>query len=448
MTGVRVTLPAAGRPKEELIAAMRRLASRDADWRSGRTWSLVYYAGDELTEFAKQAYMMFFSENALNPMAFPSLKRFEAEVVAMTAGLLGGDAGVVGNMTSGGSESLLMAVKTARDWARAHRPEVTTPEMVLPASAHPALLKAAHYFGVKAVRTEVGPDFRADVEATRRAITDNTVLMVGSAPSYPHGVIDPIKEMAALAAERNILFHVDSCLGGFLLPFARRLGYPVPDFDFSVPGVTSISADVHKYGFSAKGASVILYRNADIRKYQYFTTADWSGGLYGSPTMTGTRPGGAIAAAWAVMNYLGEQGYLRLAETTLRTARALMDGVNSVPGLYVLGQPDMSVFAFASDTIDVYVLADLMDAKGWHLDRQQLPPCLHLMVTPAHARVVDAFLADLREAAAKAASGQVGETPGMAAMYGAIARMPERGFVNDFLVGLLDDWTTVPPDEP
>ncbi len=457
--GPALTLPAKGRPADEILTRMRSLAGADANWRDGRTWSLVYYAGDELTDFAKQAYSLFFSENALNPMAFPSLKRFEAEVVAMTSSLLGGDCPgadrgpaasigpVVGNLTSGGSESLLMAVKTARDRARARCPEITAPEMVLPASAHPALLKAAHYFGLKAVRTEVGPDFRADLEATRRAITPNTVLLVGSAPSYPHGVIDPIPAMAAMAAERHIPFHVDSCLGGFLLPFARRLGYPVPDFDLRVPGVASISADIHKYGFGAKGASVILYRSAAIRRHQYFTMADWSGGLYASPTMTGTRPGGAIAAAWAVMNHLGEEGYLRLAETTMRTARTLMDGVNAIPGLHVLGRPDMSVFAFASDTLDVYVVADLMEAKGWHLDRQQLPPCLHLMVTPAHAKIVEPFLADLREAAAKVASGEAAGAPGMAAMYGAIAAAPEKGFVNDFLIGVLDEWTQVPRDE-
>lgn len=442
----RLALPADGRPKDELLARMRFLAAGDANWRDGRTWSLVYYAGDEFTDFLKQAYAMFLSENALNPMAFPSLKRFEAEVVAMTAGLLGGDGAVVGNMTSGGSESLLMTVKTARDRARALHPDITAPEMVLPASAHPALLKAAHYFGLTPVRTEVGADFRAGVKATRRAITDNTVLLVGSAPSYPHGVIDPIPEMAALAAERGICFHVDSCLGGFLLPFARRLGYPVPDFDFSVPGVTSISADIHKYGFAAKGASVILYRDADIRKHQYFTCADWSGGLYASPTMTGTRPGGAIAAAWAAMNHLGEEGYLRLAGATMRTARALIDGINATPGLHVLGRPDMSVFAFASDTLDVYLVADLMEVKGWHLERQQLPASLHLMVTPAHAKVVEPFLADLREAATKVASGEAAGTPGMAAMYGAIAAAPERGFVNDFLVSVLDEWTQVPDD--
>ncbi len=439
----RVKLPASGLARDELLDRMRSRRALDANWRDGRTWSLVYYGGEELTEVVKEAYALFFSENALNPMAFPSLKGFEAEVVAMTAHLLGGDERVVGNMTSGGSESLLMAVKTARDLARAARPEVTRPEMVLPESAHPALLKGAHYFGVRPIRTPVGPDLRADPEAVRRAVTADTILLVGSAPSYPHGVIDPIPELAALAAERGIPFHVDACLGGFLLPFARRLGYPIPDFDFRVPGVTSVSADVHKYGYGAKGASVILYRDSAMRRHQYFTFADWSGGLYGSPTMTGTRPGGAIAAAWAVMNFLGEEGYLRLTDVTMRTARTLMDGIRTIPGLRVLGRPDMSVFAFVSDKADIYALADAMDARGWHLDRQQLPPCLHLMVTPAHAGVVDRFLGDLRQAVEEVTAAPSPRGPGMAAMYGAIAAAPERSFVNDFLAEVMDGWTRV-----
>ncbi len=440
-----IRLPRRGTPGSELLARMYSFRGHDADWRAGKTWSLIYFGGEELTEVIKQAYLAFFSENALNPMAFPSLKRFESEVVAMTAGLLGGDEQVVGNMTSGGSESLLMVVKTARDRARALRPEITSPEIVLPASAHPALLKGAHYFGLTPVRVPVGPDLRADVRSMGEAITDRTVLMVGSAPSYPHGVIDPIAGLAELARERGVHFHVDACLGGFLLPFAARLGYPIPAFDFRLPGVTSISADVHKYGYGAKGASVILYRNADIRRYQYFTCADWSGGLYASPTMTGTRPGGAIAAAWAAMNFLGEEGYLRLAETTMRTARALMDGIAAIPGLRLLGRPDLSVFAFASDEADVYVVADAIEARGWHLDRQQLPPCLHLMVTPAHAAVVEPFLSDLREAVADAAAGRVSVPGGMAPMYGAIAAMPERSFVGEFLTSVLDEWTRSEP---
>ena len=285
-------LPKKGVASDMVLERMKALREQDANWHGGKTWSLVYHAGDQVTELLKEAYIMFFSENGLNPMAFPSLNTFEAEVVAMTGALLGGDAETAGNMTSGGTESILMAVKTAREWAKARRPGLGVPEMILPATAHPAFDKAAHYFGVKSVRIPILEDFRADVAAARAAISDTTILIVGSAPSYPQGVVDPIAELAQIAQEHDLLFHVDACVGGFMLPFVRRLGYPVPDFDFSVPGVTSISVDLHKYAYAAKGASVILYRNKALRRHQFFVQTDWSGGIYASPTMTGTRPGG------------------------------------------------------------------------------------------------------------------------------------------------------------
>nr|MBC7243739.1 aspartate aminotransferase family protein [Chloroflexota bacterium] len=377
---------------------MKALRQEDVQWQQGRIFSLVYYANDEITELLKEAYSLFFSENALNPTVFPSLRRLETEVVAMVAALLGGDDNVVGNMTSGGTESLLMAVKAARDWARAHKPDIQCPEMVLPITAHPALEKAAHYFGVKPVHFPVGNDFRADIAAARRAITPRTILLVGSAPSYPHGVMDPISELAQLAQERGLWFHVDSCVGGMMLPFVRRLGYPVPEFDFQVPGVTSISADLHKYGYTAKGASVILYRNRDFRRYQFFVHTDWPGGIYISPTMAGTRPAGPIAAAWALMHFLGEEGYLALADTVMKTALKLRQGIADIPGIHILGEPEMSIMAIASNKLNIYEIGDEMALRGWHLDRQQFPPSLHLTVTPAHAAVADLFLQDLADA--------------------------------------------------
>lgn len=286
-----VALPASRKPAEEVLNTMRRIRANDAKWREGKTWSLVFHAGDEVTALLQEAYGLFFSENGLNPMAFPSPKRFEAEVVAMIADLLGGDGQTAGNMTSGGTESLLLAVKTARDWARAKKPAIKEPEMILPSTAHPALDKAAHYFSVKPVHVPVGADFRADVPALKEAVTPNTILMVGSAPSYPQGVVDPIREIAQVAQENGALCHVDACVGGFMLPFVRQLGYEVPDFDLGVPGVTSISVDLHKYAYAAKGASVILYKDGDLRRHQFFVQSDWSGGIYASPTMAGTRPG-------------------------------------------------------------------------------------------------------------------------------------------------------------
>jgi glutamate/tyrosine decarboxylase-like PLP-dependent enzyme len=414
---------------------MREMRTEDARWQEGRTWSLVYNAGEDLRRLAAEAYTEFMSENGLSPLAFPSLRRFEAEVLSIAAELFHGDT-AAGTMTSGGTESILMAVKTARDFARAER-GISEPEMVLPATVHPAFQKAAHYFGVKALNIPVGPDFRADVNAMRAAIGPRTVLVVGSAPAYPHGVMDPLSELAALAQEKGVLFHVDACLGGFLLPFARRLGHDIPDFDFAVPGVTSLSADLHKYGYAAKGASLVLYRTPELRRHQFFTFANWSGGIYASPSMAGTRPGGAIAAAWAVLKYLGEEGYLRLARTVLDTSKALREGIAAIPGLKLLGDPRLSIFAFSSDSLDVYALGDAMEARGWKLDRQMMPPALHLMVTPAHAAVVEPFLADLRACAASLASGEPAPD-GSAAMYGMLGALPDKSEAEGFILQFMD----------
>lgn len=427
-----------GRTREQVLAEMRGLRKGDANWREGKTFSLVYNAGDDVSALLAEAYTLFMAENGLSPIAFPSLRRFEAEVGAITARLFHGPE-AAGSMTSGGSESVLMAVKTARDHARATR-GVREPQMVVPVSAHPAFDKAGHYFGVEVVHAPLAADFRVDVAAMEKLITDRTVLVVGSAPAYPHGVIDPIAEIAALAQRHGVLCHVDACLGGFLLPFAERLGHPVPAFDFRVPGVTSISADLHKYGYAAKGASIVMYRDRALRQHQFFTRGDWPGGLYASPTMTGTRPGGAIAAAWAVMQYLGEEGYLAKAREVLATSEALMAGVRATPGLRILGAPQLTVFAFASDTVDVFALGDAMEARGWKLDRQQHPPSLHLMVTPAHTKVVEPFLADLRACTEALASGAPAPD-GSAAMYGMAGAMPRgdlEAFLGEFLGGLYE----------
>ncbi|QRO00023.1 aspartate aminotransferase family protein [Archangium violaceum] len=428
-------LASQGLSHQDVLSRMREMRTEDARWQEGRTWSLVYNAGEDLRRLAAEAYTEFMSENGLSPLAFPSLRRFEAEVLTIAAELFHGDT-AAGTMTSGGTESILMAIKTARDFARAER-GITEPEMVLPATVHPAFQKAAHYFGVKAINVPVGPDFRADVAAMRAAIGPRTVLVVGSAPAYPHGVMDPISELAALAQDKGVLFHVDACLGGFLLPFAKRLGHDIPDFDFAVPGVTSLSADLHKYGYAAKGASIVLYRTPELRRHQFFTFANWSGGIYASPSMAGTRPGGAIAAAWAVLKYLGEEGYLRLARTVLDTSKALREGIAAIPGLKLLGNPRLSIFAFSSDSLDVYALGDAMEARGWKLDRQMMPPALHLMVTPAHAAVVEPFLADLRACAASLASGEPAPD-GSAAMYGMLGAIPDKSEAEGFILQFMD----------
>ena len=488
MTGEMKRLPREGIDGETIHRALIELRGDDVRWRDGRAWSLVYHAGDELSAFVQRAYTTFFSENALNPGAFPSLRRMETEVVSMSADLLGGDEDVVGNMTSGGTESILMAVKCARERASAHRRGGNQPEMVLPATAHPAFDKAAHYFGVRAVRVPVDASYRATLKRMRKAVNRRTVLMVGSAPSYPHGVVDPIAELAPWAKHRGIPFHVDACIGGFMLPFVRALGRDVPPFDFAVPGVTSMSADVHKFGYAAKGASVVLYRDAELRKHQYFATTDWCGGIYASPSMTGTRPGGAIAAAWAVMHRLGFDGYLEIAGNVMASFDRLRAGVESVPELKVFGDPAMCILAFGSDTLDIYEVADQMQARGWHMDRQQFPPSIHLTVNPAHVGGEDQFIADLRESARMAdrdavdrwlekgkyallnaslrvlpgrlvskltevASAKMGmggsELPERSApMYGMVAALPNRGDIRKMVIDTLDQMTRYDPEAP
>ncbi len=432
-----MSLPDKGLSHDEVLSRVNGALGGDADWRHGRIFSLVYFAGDDVSDVIRDAYSAAIYTNGLGPAAFRSLKKMESEVIGMTAGLVGLPE-AVGNMTSGGTESILMALKTARDWARAER-GITEPEVVMPVTAHPAFDKAAHYLGMKRVPVPIGDDYRADIEAVRAAVTPNTVLVVGSAPCYPFGVIDPIPELAALAAESGIPCHVDACLGGFLLPFVERLGHDIPPWDFRVPGVESISSDLHKYGFAARGASTIMYRSKDYRRHQYFLKEDWPGGLYGSPTMAGSRPGGAVAASWAVMNYLGEDGYKQRADSIIKTTRHLIDGINGIEGLDVVGQPDMSVFAFTSDVLDIYAVGDALAEAGWFPDRQQDPPSLHVMVTPVHADVAAEFLSALEQAAAKVRAGE--QPPGgQAAVYGAIAKMedkaPVRAVISEFIDGM------------
>ncbi len=430
------TLPKTGTPRDAVMQQLKALHADDAKWKDGRTFSLVYFAGDEVSQLLKDAYSEFIAENGLSPVAFPSLRQMECEVVSMAASLLGGDDDVSGTMTSGGTESIMMAIKTAREWGRKVK-GIKRPHIIVPASAHPAFDKAMHYFDVDYSHAPLLPDFRVDVVAMAKLIRPETVLLVGSAPAYPQGVIDDITAIAAMAKSRGLLCHVDACLGGFFLPFARMLGRAMPAWDFAVDGVTSMSADLHKYGYAAKGASVVLYRSGALRRHQFFTYAGWNGGLYASPSFSGTRPGGAIAAAWAVMHHLGEAGYLTRAQSILDSTQAMQEGIRKIAGLQVLGEPVGGVFAFSSDSLNVYELGDAMDARGWKLDRQMNPPALHVMVTPAHAAVYPQFLADLTECAKSLAAGEPAPD-GSAAMYGMVGTIPDRAQVDDFLVEFLD----------
>jgi glutamate/tyrosine decarboxylase-like PLP-dependent enzyme len=331
----------------------------------------------------------------------------------------------------------MLAIKTYRDWAR-EKKGITKPEMVAPSSAHPAFDKAAHYFGVKLVRVPVGPDYRADVAATKKAVNRNTIVIIGSAPGFPHGVIDPIAELSELARRKRIGFHTDACLGGFVLPFARKLGFEVPPFDFRLPGVTSISVDTHKFGYAAKGSSVVLYRGTELRSHQYFTATDWPGGIYFSPTFSGSRPGALIATAWASLVSMGEQGYLEATRRILETAAAIKQGIRAIPELHVLGDP-LFVIAFASEAVDVFKVMERMSERGWSLNGLHKPAAVHLCVTLRHAQpgVADRFLEDLR-AAVEQVKANPGEKGTMAPVYGMAASVPFRGLVSDLLKKYMD----------
>jgi sphinganine-1-phosphate aldolase len=393
-----MALPSHGLGRDDVLAQLDAFKADDVRWRDGHAFTLAYSAGDDVLAVAEAAYAKFSSENALNTDAFPSLRKIQADVVDFVGGWLEAGTEGAGFMTTGGTESLLMAVKAARERGRKER-GVTTPNVVLPTSAHAAFEKGCYYFGLESRRVAVCDDWRADVGAMEAAIDENTVLVVGSAPQYPQGVIDPIEAIAALAQARNINCHVDACMGGVTLTYLARLGHAIPPWNFSVPGVTSISVDLHKYGYTAKGASVIMHRNKQLRSYQTFVTDNWLGGLYGSSGVLGTKGGGAMAAAWAVMNHLGDDGYLRLTAAARGACEQLVDGILAMPELRLRAQPDSTLVAFGAaepDRLDVFAVADALWQRGWYLDRQGPPASLHCTVNAVHQGKIEPFLDDLR----------------------------------------------------
>lgn len=384
-----------GRPWAEIRREMEALQARDAaQWRTGRAFGVAYCGGRELLQVIEQAYSMYVLENARHHHAYPSLKRYEDDIVSMTARLFGGSE-PVGNFVSGGTEGIFLAVKVARDRARQER-GVSAPQIVVPATAYPIWYEVGHYLGVDVVTIPIKSNFEADVDAMRTAISDNTVLIMGSAPGYAYGVMDPIEAMSELAVERRLHLHVDACVGGYQLPYLRKLGRRVPRFDFSLPGVTSIGTDLHKYGYCAIGSSVLLYRDAATYRYQKYEFDGWRSGRWLNPAMLGSRPGGAVAAAWAVMNFLGERGYLELTRRVTATADRLREGITAIPGLRVQGNPVMSVFTYVSDQGNIQAIADALRARGWFVRPSSHPPSLHVVVTPMHEAVADDYLRDLR----------------------------------------------------
>ncbi|HEU4514748.1 MAG TPA: aminotransferase class V-fold PLP-dependent enzyme [Nocardioidaceae bacterium] len=420
----------------DILAALEQMRAHDLPTHGGRTLAYVYDSGlAEADEIGRRAMAAFSSTNGLDPTAFPSLLRMENELVGAACDLLGAPGTAVGTVTSGGTESILLAVQAARD----SRPDVTEPAMVLPSTAHAAFHKAAHYFGVRPVVVPVGDDHRADVEATRAALDSlgtSAVLVAASAPSYAHGVIDPVAGVAALAGERGIRCHVDACIGGWVLPYAARLGRDVPPWTFDVEGVTSISVDLHKYAYTPKGASILLHRDPALRRSQFFASADWPGYTMLNSTMQSTRSGGPIAAAWAVVRTIGDEGYLRLTEEVLDGVDRLLAGLVEIPALDVVGTPESTLVALGTDgTCDVFTIADEMTAAGWYVQPQLShagrPPTLHLTLSAATAAHVEEFLTALGNAVAVAVeAGPVEVAPELEAFVRALdpATLTEQDF--------------------
>ena len=435
------SLPAEGVARAEILKLIDELASKErAHWAQGNASGAVYRSDPEHLDFQNEVYARTAQSNPLHTDIWPSSSKFEAEIVSMCARLLGAPPEealaeaerISGTVTSGGTESIILAMKSYRDLAwsshRRGRRQILAPE-----SAHAAFDKAAQLLGLEVVRIPVGADYRADLGSMRRAFGPHTLVAVASAPCFPHGVIDPVPEIARLASEQDVGLHVDACLGGFVLPFARELGHAVPDFDFRVPGVTSMSIDTHKYGYAAKGTSVILYRGADLYRQQYFVSTEWSGGLYFSPTLAGSRPGGLSAAWWASLVSTGHAGYLDATRRILETAAQIRRGIAEIPDLYVLGDP-LWVIAFASHTVDIYRVLEEMGRRGFSLNGLQHPPSVHLCVTLAHTEpgAAERFLGELR-AAVETVRALPKDKQGTAPVYGMATSFPARGAVAELL---------------
>ncbi|NVB38939.1 aspartate aminotransferase family protein [Pseudenhygromyxa sp. WMMC2535] len=405
----RTPIPPKGSPAQDVLERLEGFRAADLDWRSGKVWAYMYDPGEESEALIKRAYMAYLSENGLDPTAFPSLVRLENEVIAMAAAHVGGDEQTVGNFTSGGTESIILACKAARDWARSKRPELARsaqrPKIVLPSTAHAAFHKAAHYLDLEVVLVDVDPDtFKADVAAMEAAIDEHAIMIVGSAVSYAHCVIDPIPELAALAKAKGLWMHVDGCMGGFLLPYFRRLGRELPDFDLRVEGVCSMSMDLHKYAFAAKGASVILYKHKSLRRHQIFTCANWTGYSITNATVQSSKSGGPVAAAWAILQHVGDDGYLEISRQVLEATEKVTKFVDEHPDLFQLGSTDMNHVSFSSKRVPIFRLADAVNERGWYVQVQlgyrwqggESPANIHLVINPANLRWLDALLEDIR----------------------------------------------------
>ncbi|MCP3922775.1 MAG: aminotransferase class V-fold PLP-dependent enzyme [Desulfobacterales bacterium] len=440
------TLPLEGRSREDILREMEELNKKEeSKWKEGYVSGAVYHGDKEHINFLNKVYAISSQSNPLHSDLWPSASKYEAEIISMTSDMLGArysESDICGCVTSGGTESILLAMKTYRDYAE-DKKGIKKPEMIVPVTAHAAFDKASEYFKIKMRHIPVDSNYMADVEAVKNAITRNTIVIVGSAPTFPHGTIDPIDDLSELARENNIGFHTDACLGGFVLPWAKKLGYDIPNFDFWLKGVTSISADTHKYGYAAKGTSVVMYRNEELRHYQYFTASDWPGGLYFSPTFAGSRAGALSASCWASLLSIGEKGYIYATKKIMDSAKIIKNGIQDISELYILGKP-LWVIAFGSDEIDIYRVMDFMTKKGWSLNGLHKPSCIHIAVTLRHTQegVAQRFIKDLKEAVVDVKNKPASQD-GMAPIYGMAATLPTRGVVSDILKKYLDSYYRV-----
>jgi len=388
---------------DAILARLAALREDDLSAKDGNAFAFIYDAGDAVNQLARKAFAAGMSGNGLDPTVYPSARRLENDLVAATLGHLRAPEEAVGTVTSGGTESVILAVKTARDYARKHRPQITDPNMLLPETAHASFQKAAHYLGVKAILVDVDPvTMEASMDDVRAKLDENTILLVGSAPSYAHGVIDPIAELGALAQEKDLLLHVDACIGGWVLPFERDLGVELPEFDFQVPGVTSMSVDLHKYGFTPKGISILAQRNRELRSAQYYSCATWSGYSIINPTIQGSKSLAPMTAAWAVIQRLGKSGYRELIAKTWKATEQFVAGVGEIDGIHVLGKPVMGLVAVTTKGGDVFELADRLTAAGWRVQPTYAfgnsPAHIHFSIDPHNSSKIGAILEDLKKA--------------------------------------------------
>uniref|UniRef100_A0A8C1HC29 sphinganine-1-phosphate aldolase n=2 Tax=Cyprinus carpio TaxID=7962 RepID=A0A8C1HC29_CYPCA len=435
-------LPVQGLTHKQLLDKIREyetLSESPVDWAKGKVSGAVYWGDEKLTDLLVKVYGEFAWSNPLHPDLFPGVRKMEAEVVRMACALFNGGPDSCGTVTSGGTESILMACKAYRDMA--HERGIKHPEIIAPVSVHAAFDKAAHYFGMKLIHIPLDKKtMKVDVKAMRRAISRNTAMLVCSAPQFPHGIIDPIVEVAKLAVKYNIPFHVDACLGGFLIVFMEKAGFKLDPFDFRVKGVTSISADTHKYGYAPKGSSVVLYSDKKFRHYQYFVAPDWQGGIYASPSMAGSRPGGIIAACWATMMHMGEKGYVEATKKVIETARKIKAGIRQIDGVFVFGDPEVSVVALGSDVFDIFRLSNALTSKSWNLNTLQFPSSIHICVTMLHTQpgVAEQFISDVKREVAIIMKNPKEKTTGMGAIYGMAQSIPDRSMVTEVSQGFLD----------